>query len=396
MKKFNVKSAGVKLLIAVFGVLLIAAIPTAIFLSHNSSQYTVFVPEPKPAVTTLEIISGSDVQIKNIGGIFAASKTGQEIKEGDTVKTGPDSQAQILHTTGSATRIDANSEVVVENLSTETKTTVSIFIKAGQVWNRVAKLFGGESYETKTSTTVATVRGTSYGHGAGNPGEEDKVIVTKGAVKSDCVNNNQSSELKEDQQGLFNCTKEAPKVTSIDETTKSDVWVELNNKEDEKIEAKYGSETFNDIKPKKEETNNNSFLDKLLPDFLTKRDNDKENGLENIKDDKKLNDTIKDVLNVAPKDEGTTKTKKNTGGIDLNPKVENGSTIDTKPKIYDTPAPTPTPIIDTKTDVKILDNIKINPTPTPTESPKTGTMGIQTKETTPEKSIENYKYTGGY
>jgi prepilin-type processing-associated H-X9-DG protein len=110
-------------------------------------------------------VSG-DVQVLRSGSTESVKATnGIELAVGDTITTGSNGSANLTFFDGSVMEIKANSEILVNELSTAStgSTTVSLMEQVGSTINRIGKLVDSTSkYEVETPAAVAVVRGTVY------------------------------------------------------------------------------------------------------------------------------------------------------------------------------------------------------------------------------------------
>ncbi|MBI2103868.1 FecR domain-containing protein [Candidatus Woesebacteria bacterium] len=170
---------------------------------------------------------------------------GVEVAVGTKIKTEKGGRAAIVYPNKSVTRIDENSLVTVEKLEENGSFSASILIEAGRVWSRVARLFGAESYETKTSTTVAAVRGTSFGHAIEKG--QDRIIATRRKVLGKCLNQTQESEINEGNKGVFTCIKgRKALVQSLTAKEVLDKWIKFNVDQDALLDRESAT-TFDDV-----------------------------------------------------------------------------------------------------------------------------------------------------
>ena len=119
-----------------------------------------------PAVPCkISSVSG-DVQVLRSGSTESVNATnGMELAVGDTITTGDNGSAKLTFFEGSVMEIKANSEILVNELSTATtgSTTVSLMEQVGSTINRIGKLVDSSSkYEVETPAAVAVVRGTVF------------------------------------------------------------------------------------------------------------------------------------------------------------------------------------------------------------------------------------------
>lgn len=230
--------------------IVIALIPTVIIFNYIKNKddkkvvlSTASATAPLPSSARIEITNGK-VMIKSQGDKdFREAKEGDEVAEGSAIKTDDTGRGIVIYPNGSSTRIDKNSEITIKEYSKE-PFKVNINVTLGRIWNRVAKLLGGESYETTSNSAVASVRGTSYGFGILSSGE-NKISVTKGVVATVCLNKRQASQLMKDQKGTFDCKTKIPKLSILD-TSDKDEWFDFNKTQDSNLNEKFGNDIYKD------------------------------------------------------------------------------------------------------------------------------------------------------
>lgn len=238
---------GKKILI-VASFLLILAFVGAIFLTQRTKR-----PETPKEIETenvqtakLEIFSPHVlVKFPDSTG-FKEAADGEEIPEGTQVKTDDKGRAQLVFPNKSVTRLDFNTEIVLKKLSLS-PFRVEVKLEKKRIWSRVAKLLGQESYQTETSTTVATVRGTSYAHGI-LPDGRNRIISTKGVIESHCVNKSQEASVTPNSKILFDCTSggKLPNL-KLDAVVKDrDEWFTFNQNQDKALDERFGKDTYGD------------------------------------------------------------------------------------------------------------------------------------------------------
>lgn len=139
--------------------------------------------QAKEAFRSAKIYSFTgDVSVKRGGDKKLAAFEGMRLEQGDTLLTGEDSSAVIQIDSDKTVEVDENTEITLDTLAgteKESQTGVSVFF--GNVVNSIKnKLTDGSSYETRTSTAVMGVRGTTYfvGQSVG----EAQVMVSEGTV----------------------------------------------------------------------------------------------------------------------------------------------------------------------------------------------------------------------
>jgi PKD repeat protein len=115
---------------------------------------------------TLRLLDGQ-VAVQRGSGAFETGEDGTSLREGDTVRTGPDGRASIEYFDGSLTRLDFDTSftlVTLETLGNEATSKVLETSQAdGNSYQQVAELVDAESrFETETPTATASVHGTEY------------------------------------------------------------------------------------------------------------------------------------------------------------------------------------------------------------------------------------------
>ncbi|GEM_PF-5386478 len=202
------------------------------------------ISSPVPAANPkLEIFSASVFIKTSEGGDWREAQDQQEIPVNTQVKTDSKGRAQIVYPNGTVTRIDKNSQITLEKFENK-PFNADVLLSVGRIWSRVKKLLGGESYETKSSTLVASVRGTSFGLGILSDGQS-KITVTKHKVHIDCIENKLQADIDKTDKTITNC-KTSPKPLPIDSTEFNDEWYIFNNQEDLNLDKRFGKNTYSD------------------------------------------------------------------------------------------------------------------------------------------------------
>ena len=195
-------------------------------------------PAPEPALPVLEIFSG-EVEVNS-----EKAQNGQEIEIGSVIKTGKDGRAQLVYPNNSVTRIDFNSEMILEAFDDSPQKS-SVVVTAGRIWARVAKLLGKDDvFETKSETLVASVRGTSYGHGILVDGS-NKISVSRSQVHVDCNDNSFSADLPVNKKVTTKCVSQLSLQNWGGEEA-GDEWFNWNLDQDKKLDERFGAGTYAD------------------------------------------------------------------------------------------------------------------------------------------------------
>ncbi len=118
----------------------------------------------KSAVLATLKIQTDGVQVKAKGSSgFVAAKEGQDLKQGDALKTDATGRAEIAYTDGSLTRLGESTEFSITKLTNkkgarQTQGTLTV----GSTWNRAAKVSESGSFEIKAGGATAAVEGTAF------------------------------------------------------------------------------------------------------------------------------------------------------------------------------------------------------------------------------------------
>ena len=115
---------------------------------------------------TLRLLGGQ-VAVQRGSGAFETGEDGMSLREGDTVRTGPDGRASIEYFDGSLTRLDFDTSFTLVTLETLGDAAASKVIESSQAegnsYHRVAELTDARSrFEIETPTATASVHGTGY------------------------------------------------------------------------------------------------------------------------------------------------------------------------------------------------------------------------------------------
>jgi len=120
--------------------------------------------DARAAMSTLSVVKG-EVFLRHAGGTVAPANEGDVIVAGDAIRSGSGALAELTYFEGSTVLIEADTELVVERLSTEPDggTVIAMWQAVGRTWHVVTKLIAGSSrYEVHTPSSTATVRGTIF------------------------------------------------------------------------------------------------------------------------------------------------------------------------------------------------------------------------------------------
>ncbi len=107
--------------------------------------------------------------------------SGTVLVEGSRIETGKGGRADLAFSRGSIVRVNANSQLVVQNLrKLEGAENVGLHLEQGSVFNLVERLNQKSEYVVTTPTAIAGVRGTAFQ--VTTDGEKTEVICHEGSL----------------------------------------------------------------------------------------------------------------------------------------------------------------------------------------------------------------------
>lgn len=167
---------------------------------------------------------------------------GLELMAGDTVRTDAEGLAEIRWGDLGVTRLDASSELTVEELpldiSDATKTSIRLHLASGRAWSRLLKLYGPEaSFEARTDSVVATVRGTAFG--LASEASSTRLAVTESVVEAQPTAGGPSTWVKQGKGAEFDALGYA---SGAQDLPVDDAWVNGNKRLDEEFDKAFRAE----------------------------------------------------------------------------------------------------------------------------------------------------------
>ena len=145
---------------------------------HAATQYTI-----QMVVGDVKVISG---------GKTTAAAVDRVLADGDTVVTGKNSLADICFGDRGLVRVQESSKVSVASLKQKADDP-DLNLDSGSILMTLAKLVKGDSYQVRTNTQVASVRGTDFQ--VTSDTDESRVDVLSGTIQ---VNPVADGEVKKD------------------------------------------------------------------------------------------------------------------------------------------------------------------------------------------------------
>jgi hypothetical protein len=114
---------------------------------------------------TLDIISGDIKVMKKDGLSWTTASDGMLLEPGSRVRTNEESQASLVFSRGTTTKLEPGTDVVIAELGDTTGTQSDIIVlrqQTGKTWNLVEKSDSDCSFRIKTSSADIKVHGTAF------------------------------------------------------------------------------------------------------------------------------------------------------------------------------------------------------------------------------------------
>ena len=143
----------------------------------------------------------------NVTVAGAPLSTGAMLQPGDTVETQAGGRVEISLPGGSLLRIGENARVSLSPVPARSEFSAHLFF--GNLWARVHKLVGGETFRVETENGVAGVRGTEFRVEAGGE-HPDLIRVYEGTVQVEARDGHWSHELEAGTGLRFRREADAP------------------------------------------------------------------------------------------------------------------------------------------------------------------------------------------
>jgi hypothetical protein len=332
--------------------LVVALIGISLLLSFFQSKPVVLAanshvtPSPTPVTATLEIFQAPVYVMLPDREAIEDATNGMSIPQGTIISTGTAGRAQIMYPGGTVTRLDSSTTVKLTTYNTQ-KYQIVVNIFQGKIWSRIKKLLGNESYETKTSNTVATVRGTSYEHSVTEL-DEDGVLVLEGKVDFECsAYQKLKTSLEANKKAVVHCNIDTEiKPAEVTEKDLEQEWVTFNNKKNDELKKNLNNgfdpaQNFNINNRDGEKNNDTSPTNN--PDTTNERGNTKVKDNGNGKDKDKKNPSPTSIIrptDIVGAVDSTVDTVVDTVDTTVNRIV---TAVPTLPPILRSPTNTPVP-----------------------------------------------------
>ncbi len=171
-----------------------------------------------------------------------------ELMAGDAVRTDREGLAEVRWGDLGVTRLDASSELKIEALPPDitdaVKASIRLHLASGRAWSRLLKLYGPESsFETRTDSVVATVRGTAFG--LAKDASSTRLAVTEAVVEARPTAGGSSTWVKQGRGAEFDG---AGNTSGSHDLAGDDAWVNGNKRLDEEFDKAFRAELTERLK----------------------------------------------------------------------------------------------------------------------------------------------------
>lgn len=217
-------------------------------------------PKNVPAKTVIISFIGT-VEVTRGAEAARPVVLGEELKQGDIIKTGPASFLVFNIGETATARIQADTSVTLSGITD--KANIDINLMKGGVLNRVNKLAKGGTYKITTPTVVASVRGTVFSTNVEDG--TNTVAVKNGTVDVTLKEKNESLSLKDGKTAVIKDTIVERPIDTVEEIVLENMTalpIEIN------IDDKAQSDQLNQQIIEKDKEINKKINDKLIPKTL--------------------------------------------------------------------------------------------------------------------------------
>lgn len=198
--------------------------------------------ETTTAPFTVKFFVGDVKKVSN--GNETAVSMGDKLTKSDIIKTGAQSTAELLYQEGGVLKLSENCEFSIATIFGEETEKTVLEMQSGEMLVSLSKLKKG-TFEIKTPTMLAAVRGTSFLVSANTQTQTSQVSVLKGVVNVSPVENNVPVEhLSVDATPGKKVVVEENAAQQLKESGKT-----LEAKEMTKADLDSATETLNSLKP---------------------------------------------------------------------------------------------------------------------------------------------------
>ena len=141
----------------------VAVAPMAAASAAFAAPDRVHAQNADKVLATLKVTT-ANVEVKKDGtDKFVAAADGDELSQGDTVRTDATGTAEVDYSSDAYTRLDVNTTFKIKKLTNDQGSRqVQGSLEAGQTWNRTAAITESGSFEQEGAGANATVLGTAF------------------------------------------------------------------------------------------------------------------------------------------------------------------------------------------------------------------------------------------
>lgn len=132
----------------------------------------------------LDVISGDVMVMKKDGISWVTADDGMSLEQGSRVRTTDTSQASLVFSQGTTTKLEPETDVIIASLGDQSQTDPDVIVlkqQTGITWNQVKKSDADCSFKIKTSSSDIAVHGTLFAAEVEESGET-RVATTEGEV----------------------------------------------------------------------------------------------------------------------------------------------------------------------------------------------------------------------
>ncbi len=240
--------------------IIVSLVVFAVVFGTTAAAYALSAPAPRVSpVATVSVDAGEVWIQKNGSGDWLPAGTDVSVASGDRVKTGVKSRAHLDFFSGSAARLDENTEVLVREAAIDEANgadqKVDLELITGRLWSRILKFLDQDSsYSVETSDVVATVRGTAFVIDATDP-TTSVVRVVENSVQVALPNASGNGELIDagEEAAVLHATSTAFGARRIlKRKTESRIlnseWYQDNKKLDDELQSRIAARVAKNFK----------------------------------------------------------------------------------------------------------------------------------------------------
>lgn len=240
--------------------IIVSLVVFAVIFGTAAAAYALSAPAPRVSpVATVSVDSGEVWIQKNGSGDWLPAGTDVSVASGDRVKTGAKSRAHLDFFSGSAARLDENTEVLVREAAIDeadgANQKVDLELITGRLWSRILKFLDQDSsYSVETSDVVATVRGTAFVIDATDP-TTSVVRVVENSVQVALLNASGNGELIDagEEAAVLRSTSTAFGARrilkrKIENRILNSEWYQNNKKLDDELQSRIAARVAKNFK----------------------------------------------------------------------------------------------------------------------------------------------------